>query len=97
MQSHVPHEALSRVGSYDAFGSNILVPIGLLAAGPLATVLSVQTVLFGAAVVTILLSLGSLLSTDVRSVQRPKSNFDKSIPSQTVHSSSYQQATTGEG
>jgi MFS family permease len=88
MQSHVPHEALSRVGSYDAFGSNILVPIGLLAAGPLATALSVQTVLFGAAVVTVLLSLGSLLSADVRAIQRPKPQLDETVLSQTVHPSS---------
>lgn len=70
VQSQVPHEALSRVGAYDAFGSNALVPIGLLVAGPLATAFGVRSVLIGGAIVTIALSLGSLLSADVRTVQR---------------------------
>ena len=76
VQSHVPHEALSRVGSYDAFGSNILVPIGLLIAGPLATTLSVRTVMFGAALITILLSVGAFFSRDVRMIQRKNPSLD---------------------
>jgi hypothetical protein len=35
MQSHIPRESLSRVSSYDAFGSLALAPIGLIVAGPL--------------------------------------------------------------
>src|SRR5699024_10262769 len=34
MQREVPPEALSRVASYDAFGSMVLGPIGVLLAGP---------------------------------------------------------------
>jgi hypothetical protein len=34
MQNEVPPEALSRVASYDALGSLMLGPVGLLLAGP---------------------------------------------------------------
>jgi hypothetical protein len=37
MQSNIPRESLSRVTSYDAFGSLALAPLGLVVAGPLAT------------------------------------------------------------
>jgi MFS family permease len=77
VQSHVPHEALSRVGSYDAFGSNILVPLGLLIAGPLATTFSVRTVMAGAALIAILLSVGALFSRDVRMIQRKSPTIDQ--------------------
>jgi MFS family permease len=36
LQTHVPKESLSRVSSYDAFGSLLFSPLGLLVAGPLA-------------------------------------------------------------
>jgi Na+/melibiose symporter-like transporter len=36
MQSNIPRESLSRVTSYDAFGSLALAPLGLVVAGPLA-------------------------------------------------------------
>jgi MFS family permease len=80
MQSNVPHEALSRVGSYDAFGSNILVPIGLLAAGPLAAAFGVRSVLIGGAVVTIALSIGSLMSPDVRAVRNKRAHTRTHVP-----------------
>jgi MFS family permease len=35
MQSHIPRESLSRVSSYDAFGSLALAPLGLIVAGPI--------------------------------------------------------------
>jgi MFS family permease len=35
MQSNIPRESLSRVTSYDAFGSLALAPLGLVLAGPL--------------------------------------------------------------
>lgn len=70
MQTHVPAESLSRVGSFDAFGSNLLVPVGLLIAGPLATSIGVRPVLLGAAAAVCVLSLGTILSADVRGVRR---------------------------
>ena len=35
MQSNIPRESLSRVSSYDAFGSLALAPLGLIVAGPI--------------------------------------------------------------
>lgn len=36
LQTHIPRESLSRVNSYDAFGSLALAPVGLVVAGPIA-------------------------------------------------------------
>ncbi len=45
MQSQIPRESLSRVTSYDAFGSLALAPLGLLFAGPLTARLGSTTTL----------------------------------------------------
>ena len=36
LQTHIPRASLSRVASYDAFGSLALAPLGLVLAGPAA-------------------------------------------------------------
>ncbi len=52
LQKQIPKESLSRVSSYDAFGSLILAPLGIVVAGPLVNkfgtvaVLHVYTVAF---------------------------------------------------
>ena len=50
-QQNVPEESLSRVSSYDSFGSFVLLPLGAALAGPVAAVIGVQETLLGAAVV----------------------------------------------
>lgn len=45
LQTHIPKESLSRVSSYDAFGSLILAPVGIIIAGPLVTKFGTTTVL----------------------------------------------------
>jgi MFS family permease len=47
LQQHVPGDRLSRVASYDALGSFVAIPIGQLAAGPLASVFGTSTVITG--------------------------------------------------
>ena len=47
-QQHVPEEARSRVSSYDALGSLVLVPIGAAIAGPVAALFGTSATLFGA-------------------------------------------------
>ena len=42
---HIPPSALSRVSSYDWMGSLALLPIGFVAAGPLASAFGARTVL----------------------------------------------------
>ena len=45
LQTQIPKESLSRVNSYDAFGSLILAPLGIIVAGPLVTKFGTITVL----------------------------------------------------
>jgi len=46
LQRHVPGETLSRVSSYDWFGSMAFTPIGLAAWGPIAAVVGISTSLW---------------------------------------------------
>jgi MFS family permease len=50
-QQNVPEESLSRVSSYDSFGSFVLLPLGAALAGPVAAVIGVHETLIGAAIV----------------------------------------------
>ena len=52
-QKHVPEEARSRVSSYDALGSLVLVPIGAAIAGPLAALIGASATLLGAFVIMV--------------------------------------------
>lgn len=71
VQTNVPGYALSRVGSIDAFASNITVPIGLLLAGPLAATMGARAVILLAAALVLILCGVSVLSRDVRHL-RPR-------------------------
>jgi MFS family permease len=46
-QQHVPEEARSRVSSYDALGSFVLMPLGSAIAGPVAAVVGITATLIG--------------------------------------------------
>jgi len=50
-QQNVPPEAMSRVSSYDSFGSFVLLPLGAALAGPIAALIGVDTTLLAAAAV----------------------------------------------
>lgn len=50
-QQNVPEESLSRVSSYDSFGSFVLLPLGAALAGPISAVIGVQQTLIAAAAV----------------------------------------------
>jgi MFS family permease len=50
-QQQVPPEAVSRVSSYDSFGSFVLGPLGAALAGPVAALVGIRTTLLGAAAV----------------------------------------------
>jgi len=79
MQKNIPAESLSRVSSYDAFGSLVFAPLGLIFAGPLAARLgSAHTLLLFS--VIFFMSLTAMLSvpgvwrlkaTPVESVNTP--------------------------
>jgi MFS family permease len=53
-QQHVPPEAMSRVSSYDAFGSFVLNPLGAAVAGPIAALIGAHhTLLLAAAFIAV--------------------------------------------
>ncbi|GAA2375845.1 MFS transporter [Nonomuraea africana] len=66
MQREIPAESLSRVSSYDALGSLMFGPIGLLVAGPVAVVIGPGPALVGCAVIVVVCGLAALLSPGVR-------------------------------
>lgn len=71
MQRSVPPEALSRVSSYDALGSLMLGPVGLLLAGPAAVWWGPHPALVGCGVVMVLTTLGALCAPGVRRFTAP--------------------------
>lgn len=50
-QRHVPEESRSRVSSYDALGSFVLVPIGSAVAGPVSAAIGIPSTLIGAFII----------------------------------------------
>nr|WP_275955125.1 MFS transporter [Planomonospora venezuelensis] len=72
MQREVPAEALSRVSSYDALGSLMFGPIGLLLAGPIAIAVGPKPALVGCAAIVTLSCLAALLSPGVRRLRAPE-------------------------
>lgn len=72
MQREVPAEALSRVASYDAFGSMLFGPVGVLLAGPAAVHLGAHTALLVCAAIILVSCLLALLSREVRTLRAPQ-------------------------
>ena len=66
-QQQVPEAARSRVSSYDALGSFILIPLGLAAAGPVAVVIGARPTLIGAGVIAL---VSNVLIFFIRSIYR---------------------------
>ena len=69
MQREVPVEALSRVAAYDALGSLMFGPIGLLIAGHAVVWFGVRESMLGACVLMLLTVAGALLSREVRTLE----------------------------
>jgi len=70
MQQEIPQEKLSRVSSYDALGSFVLIPLGLAAAGPIAEAIGTRPTILGAAAISLTTTLAVLLVRDVRTISR---------------------------
>jgi len=68
IQRHVPEEALSRVSSYDYFGSLAFAPLGLLVAGPVAAAVGTGTALAGCAALIVVATAAALCAPQVRSL-----------------------------
>jgi len=66
LQEYIPGDKLSRVTSYDALGSFVLGPLGLLLVGPAAAAAGVERTLIGAG---LLVALGNVFALSTRSVR----------------------------
>ncbi len=71
LQRSVPAEALSRVSSYDALGSLMLGPIGLILAGPAAMWFGAHPALVACGIVMTLTTLAALCAPGVRQLTAP--------------------------
>ncbi len=70
IQQEIPVEKLSRVSSYDALGSWVLVPLGLALAGPIADAIGTSTTLYAVAALNIGAALAVLSVRQVRTLRR---------------------------
>jgi len=70
LQQHVPEEALSRVSAWDWMGSFLFLPIGLIAAGPVADLIGISTTLWIAVAWAVLSTLAVLCVPSVRKLRR---------------------------
>jgi MFS family permease len=73
MQQEIPQEKLSRVYSYDALGSWVLIPLGYAVAGPVSEVFGTRPTVLGAAAISLTATLLVLLVRDVRTIERQAS------------------------
>lgn len=69
IQQNVPSESLSRVNSYDSFGSFVFGPIGIFIAGPVALTIGPETTLIIGAFISLLAIVGSLMVPGVRNLE----------------------------
>lgn len=69
-QQEIPHDMLSRVSAYDAFGSWVLTPLGLAVFGPIAQSVGTGATLYAAAVLIVVPTALVLLSREVRTLTR---------------------------
>jgi MFS family permease len=66
MQQHIPAGRLARVYSYDMLGSFLAIPIGQVAAGPVALRIGTEPTLLAAAGLVVVAVLAMVASRDVR-------------------------------
>jgi predicted MFS family arabinose efflux permease len=68
LQRRIPTEQLSRVSAYDWFGALAFAPIGLVIWGPIAVAIGIETALWVAAGLMLLVVLAPLAVRDVRTM-----------------------------
>jgi MFS family permease len=71
MQREIPPEALSRVSSYDALGSFMFGPIGLMVAGPVSLWIGAKPALIACGILVVLTTLAALAAPEVRNLRAP--------------------------
>ncbi|MGI5261776.1 MFS transporter [Streptomyces angustmyceticus] len=70
LHQEIPEEKLSRVSSYDWFGSVAMVPLATALAGPVQDLIGRRTALWGCSAVIVLLTAAVLCVPDVRRLAR---------------------------
>jgi hypothetical protein len=70
LQRHIPDQTLSRVSSYDWFGSIVLNPVGFVLIGPVATSLGVDRTLVIAGSLVTVAPIAALSLRSVRTLRR---------------------------
>jgi MFS family permease len=69
-QQEIPEEKYSRVSSYDALGSFVLIPLGVAIAGPTADLIGTRATIMAAAAISVTATLAVLFVRDVRTIER---------------------------
>jgi MFS family permease len=69
-QQEIPEEKYSRVSSYDALGSFVLIPLGVAIAGPTAELIGTRATILAAAAISVTATLAVLFVRDVRRITR---------------------------
>lgn len=70
-QREVPERAQSRVSSYDALGSFVLIPLGTALVGPVSAGIGAETTLWGSLVIGLVCILGVVALPSVRAIRAP--------------------------
>ncbi|MDF6044554.1 MFS transporter [Streptomyces sp. JH14] len=97
IQREVPEEALSRVSSYDWFGSLAFAPLGLLAAGPAADAWGIDQMLFTCAALIVVATVAALLAPQVRALRTPGHTERPSEGPSVIRGSEDARPASGEG
>jgi MFS family permease len=71
MARNIPPARLARVSAYDALGSMMAMPVGALAAGPVAAVIGVRQAQYAAAAAILAVSAVALIPRDIRGTRAP--------------------------
>jgi len=70
MQQEIPQETLSRVYSYDALGSWVLIPLALAVVGPVSELIGTRETILAATAISLTATLAVLFVSDVRTIER---------------------------
>ncbi|MFC7481706.1 MFS transporter [Luedemannella flava] len=85
LQDHIPPDRLARVYSYDALGSFVAIPLGEVAAGPVAHAVGVGPALVGAAGIVLVATIAAILNRSVRTLRHnPRRPAEEAAPATTA-------------
>lgn len=69
LQTHIPPDRLARVYAYDALGSFVAIPVGELAAGPLAATYGTSNVLLASAMAIVIATVAACFTPSIRQLE----------------------------